>query len=152
MTCSTKVFSGVLALVALVLLSFVVRPPPPIVAVDGGGVGVASPPSDEGRGRRLVSPTFDSMTYQPSLSPQPSVGDTVRLGISLDLTGSVAPTDADSATLKQTVATQLSLDLTNIRGWVLTYHFGRRRRHRRSLLMLTWYNVTEEGAPWRGIY
>ena len=77
---------------------------------------------------------YSQPTFRPSSSPQPTVGDSVRLSVSLDFTATAAPTDADSATLQQTVATQLSLSLTNIHGWALTYHFSGRKRHRRIIL------------------
>ena len=54
------------------------------------------------------------------------------------ITASAAPTSADKATLKSTIATELSVDASTIRDFVVTWTEARRLRRRRLLSSYTW--------------
>ena len=73
---------------------------------------------------------------QPSRVPttSPTKGDTVQVAVELSMTASAAPTSSDEATLKTTIATELSVDSSTIRDFVVT-STETARRLRRFLLL-----------------
>ena len=73
---------------------------------------------------------------QPSKVPttSPTKGDTVQVAVELSVTASAAPTNSDESTLKTTIATELSVDSSTIRDFVVT-STETARRLRRFLLL-----------------
>ena len=81
------------------------------------------------------SPTIPG-NNQPSRVPttSPTKADTVQVAVELSMTASAAPTSSDEATLKTTIATELSVDSSTIRDFVVT-STETARRLRRFLLL-----------------
>ena len=79
---------------------------------------------------------FPAPTFHPSALP--TALDSTLLSVSFSASSDTMPTASQEASLKTTIATQLSLSEYNIRRLVVSSVARRRHRQRRSLLSVTW--------------
>ena len=78
-----------------------------------------------------AAPAAPSPTTSPST--RPTADDTVRVSVELSISANAAPTNADKITLKTTIASIISVDVSNIYNFAVTSTASTTRRRRRRL-------------------